>query len=119
MISSVGSVQTIPIKNGDSTSRDAKYLEVQLIDSSLKEGEVSSSLIYFKDFYTTVPITQCYFKVPVTFWNSMAIEVQRYPSGTTINLKGVYVTSHQGRQALKATSLTGVEVNKSYYTISM
>jgi hypothetical protein len=80
---------------------------------------LGSSLIYFKDSYTTVPITQCYFKVPVTFWNSMAIEVQRYPSGTTINLKGVYVTSHQGRQALKATSLTGVEVNKSYYTISM
>ncbi len=48
----------------------------------------------------------------------MAIEVKKYPAGTAIVLRGVHVTSREGRLTLKANSLTGVEVNATYYTIS-
>ena len=58
VISSLGVVQTISINNGDGTSRDAKYLEVMLIDSSLKESEVSTPLLNFNSKYTTVSIKQ-------------------------------------------------------------
>ncbi|KZR99776.1 Replication a kda dna-binding subunit-like protein [Daphnia magna] len=38
VVSSVGTMQNMEINNSDGTKRDAAYLEVQLVDSSLKQG---------------------------------------------------------------------------------
>ncbi|XP_045032678.1 uncharacterized protein LOC116917090 [Daphnia magna] len=86
VVSSVGTMQNMEINNSDGTKRDAAYLEVQLVDSSLKQGQV-----------------------PVTFWGRTAADVHRHPAGRTMELKGAVVVSREGRLCLKATALTDVE----------
>jgi hypothetical protein len=40
-MTAVGSMQNLGMKKDDGTVRDANFLEVQLVDSTLKEIEVS------------------------------------------------------------------------------
>ncbi|KAK4017341.1 hypothetical protein OUZ56_032288 [Daphnia magna] len=86
VVSSVGTMQNMEIKNSDGTIRDAAYLEVQLVNSSFKQGQV-----------------------PVTFWGPTAADVRRHPAGRAMKLKGAVVVSREGRLCLKATGLTDVE----------
>ncbi|KAK4028264.1 hypothetical protein OUZ56_017544 [Daphnia magna] len=88
VVKSVGTMQNMEINNSDGTKRDAAYLEVQLVDSSLKQGQV-----------------------PVTFWGRTAADVHRHPAGSAMELKGAVVVSREGRLCLKATALTDVELD--------
>ncbi|KZS10436.1 Replication a kda dna-binding subunit-like protein [Daphnia magna] len=85
VVSSVGAMQNMEIKKSYSTIRDAAYLEVQLVNPSLKQGEVTQP------------------KYLTCTWGTTAADVRRHPTGYAIKLKGAVVVSREGRLSLKAT----------------
>ncbi len=50
MVSAIGSMQNMEIKKTDGSIRDANFLEVMLVDSTLKEGEVSVLCVFVMVF---------------------------------------------------------------------
>ena len=113
VVKSVGAMQTMEIKNNDGSIRDAAYLEAQLVDPSLQQGQVIKSFVFMSCFVIT--ILNClrfqffFFFIPVTFWGPAAADVRRHPAWSAIKLKGVVVVSREGRLTLKATGVTDVE----------
>ncbi len=51
VVPAIGSIQNMEIKKTDGSIRNANFLEVQLVDSTWKEGEVSVSCVCVMVFY--------------------------------------------------------------------
>ena len=97
-------------EKNDGSIRDATFLEFQLVDSTLKEGEVSDLCVCVMVLIAKIICLLFFIQVPVTFGGPAGKDVRRHPAGSAIKLKGAVVVNREGRFCLKATGVTDIEV---------